>query len=435
MKIGLCGIDVVSSMVVGVGNPSVPSGPASLNFLGATLPNGVALTRGSNGTYFDVSGNMQTAATDVSRFDFQPITHAARGLLLEGARTNVIRNSTMVGGSAGVAPTNWLIPTVTNITPTIIGTGTAQGMTYLDVRYQGTASGSSGLGVYFDGSTPSNSAATGQVWTNSVYMAMIAGTTTGINSIRTGLDENLGGTQLAGYVSADFKGALTSSLVRQPMASATFNQATTDRARPYFSMDWTNGAVIDITLRIAAPQCEQGAFPSSFIPTSTVAATRAADVTLMSSLSTIGYNVAEGTVMSTYELEGITTAAALQHRVLEFNDGTTSNSFGLTAYNPVSTAARAIMTTATVAQADISLGTGIAGGVIYKSAMAYKVNDIAGCLNAGTVGTDAVATIPTTTQLNFGTSAQANRQLFGWLRNVSYYNTRQSNAVLQTITT
>jgi hypothetical protein len=57
---------------------------------GASL---VTFTRASSGTYVDSAGVIQTAATDVPRFDHNPTTGASLGLLVEEQRSNLLLNS------------------------------------------------------------------------------------------------------------------------------------------------------------------------------------------------------------------------------------------------------------------------------------------------------------------------------------------------------
>lgn len=53
-----------------------------------------SITRASTGTYFDISGTMQTAAIDAIRINYDPITHEFLGVLIENAATNILLNST-----------------------------------------------------------------------------------------------------------------------------------------------------------------------------------------------------------------------------------------------------------------------------------------------------------------------------------------------------
>ena len=92
-----------------------------------TLPSGVTFTRASTATYFDSTGTLQTATTNAPRWDYDPVTHALRGLLIEEARTNLLLNSATLG-------TQSVTTTAVATTLSFYGTGT--------VTLSGTATGS-----------------------------------------------------------------------------------------------------------------------------------------------------------------------------------------------------------------------------------------------------------------------------------------------------
>lgn len=71
-----------------------------------------AFTRSTTATYFDVDGVMQTAAIDVPRIGYDPVTHAHTGLILEGAGTNLLSGSQTVGGTYWDSATSGLTATV-----------------------------------------------------------------------------------------------------------------------------------------------------------------------------------------------------------------------------------------------------------------------------------------------------------------------------------
>jgi hypothetical protein len=75
----------------------------SLNdFISST--NLITFTRASNATFFDSNGLIQTATTDVPRFDHNPATGESLGLLVEEQRVNLLLNSeTLATQSATVA--------------------------------------------------------------------------------------------------------------------------------------------------------------------------------------------------------------------------------------------------------------------------------------------------------------------------------------------
>jgi hypothetical protein len=70
----------------------------SLDFMtpGALDPR-ITFTRASTATYTDAGGTIQTAAINAPRWDYDPVTHALRGLLIEDGRTNLLLNSAALG--------------------------------------------------------------------------------------------------------------------------------------------------------------------------------------------------------------------------------------------------------------------------------------------------------------------------------------------------
>ncbi|QKZ15183.1 hypothetical protein [Spirosoma sp. KUDC1026] len=64
-----------------------------LDFTKGTLPAGLTFTRNSIATRVNASGNIETVANDVPRFDYDPVTLQPRGILIEEARTNLARLS------------------------------------------------------------------------------------------------------------------------------------------------------------------------------------------------------------------------------------------------------------------------------------------------------------------------------------------------------
>jgi hypothetical protein len=68
--------------------------PAFLTATGGTF------TRNSVGTYYDVSGVLQTATANTPRFDYDPVTHSAKGILIEESRTNLLLRSSEFDNAA-----------------------------------------------------------------------------------------------------------------------------------------------------------------------------------------------------------------------------------------------------------------------------------------------------------------------------------------------
>jgi hypothetical protein len=247
------------------------------------------------GEYIPTTSTINSAP----RFDHDPTTGESLGLLVEEQRTNSITNNTMVGavaGTPGTLPTNWVTQGggVGTLTQQVVGTGTQNGINYIDIKYSGTTS-TTDLRVAFEPSTEIT-AALGQSWTTSVYTAVVGGSLSNITTVEHSIVErNAAGGFLAESVQAI---SATGTLVRGAL-SRTLNSATVGRINSAIKLAFSSGVAIDITLRIGLPQLEQGAFATSVIPTTTAAATRAADVASISGSNFSGWwNNTAGTMRS-----------------------------------------------------------------------------------------------------------------------------------------
>lgn len=417
----------VSPAVIG----DVPNLVGQLGFLQGVLDRRITFTSASSRTYFDSTGTLQTAAPDVPRFDYNPTTLAPRGLLLEGARTNSIRNSTAQGASApSTFPTNFTSVASIGLTREVVAVGTVNGFSYIDIRISGTPSSTAANQFSFE-TTTGIAAATAQTWTHSAYIALVGGSTSNVVGINLKIDENTAaGATVTGSSGSSILSSLTASLQRFEFTRAFSGGGTVACAFPIIRIDCTNGAAIDITLRFAGMQMEQGSFASSYIPTTSAAVARSADVCSITSLASIGYNQLEGTILAGYEVQAL---SATSQRVASFSDNTTNNRIAL-GYSGSATA-RTLVASGGVSQGDVTCGTSTALTVV-KLAFAYKTDDLACVQNGGTVGTDSLATIPTVSRVYIGyNDTGTNFSLFGWMRSLTYYPTRLPNATLQALTT
>jgi hypothetical protein len=100
---------------------------------GASL---VTFTRASDGTVTDSAGVLQTAATDVPRFDHNPTTGESLGLLVEEQRSNLLLNSgtlstqsvtvTAVAHTLSFTGTGTITLSGTSTAGPLVGTGTGE---------------------------------------------------------------------------------------------------------------------------------------------------------------------------------------------------------------------------------------------------------------------------------------------------------------------
>jgi hypothetical protein len=374
------------------------------------------------GEYIPTTSTINSAP----RFDHNPTTGESLGLLVEEQRTNSIRNNTMVGavaGTPGTLPTNWVESIIaTGLTRQVVGTGTSNGVTYIDVKVSGTTSNANGWSIFFDASTQI-AASSGQAWAGAAYVAIIAGSTANITDSRIRIVErNSGG----GYITENnvSYAAATASLINNRFSLARTFGATAAFVQYGLYFQAASGAAIDITLRIGLPQLELGAFATSVIPTTTAAVTRSADVaSITGSAFSSWYRQDEGTVL----MDG--TNSALSTTAFAFSDGTINNRLQMDAGTNTRVAR---VVNGGINQASNSLA--YTYNTPQKFSISYATNSI-NFANAGVLGTeDTSATIPAVDQAKIGANPTNANHLNGYIRRLTYWPTRLGNEVLQRIT-
>ena len=102
-------------------NLVLPAPALSLDFLSGTLDSRITFTRSGTATFVGSNGLIQSAAINVPRFDYDPVTLAPRGLLMEGQRANLLLNSDILGTNLS---TQSVSVTAQSYTISFYGTGT-----------------------------------------------------------------------------------------------------------------------------------------------------------------------------------------------------------------------------------------------------------------------------------------------------------------------
>jgi len=364
-----------------------------------------------------------TAASGVPRFDHNPTTDESLGLLIEEQRTNLLTYSAEFDNAA------W-IKTRANITAnTIVAPdGTLTGDKFYD---DSTASATHNIGQ-------STSFTSGTTYTFSIY-AKIGER----NLFRVVLPSAAFGTAVAYNfdLSAGTTTLVTAGTGNTSSITAVGNgwyrcvvtaQATsTTSGSPALFL--VNVNTITYTgdgysgIFIWGAQLEAGAFPTSYIATTSATVTRNADVASMTGTNfSSWFNNAEGTVYAESTLNGSNTSRELMY----INDGTANNNIFLRWSSGA--LAQASVTVGGVNQVSIAPAGYSTIGVSYKRIFAYKVNDFEQAINGTSVGTDTSGLIPVVSQLNF--AATTNINLCGTIKKIAYYPLRLTSAQLQALT-
>jgi hypothetical protein len=396
-------------------------------------------TRASTATYFDAIGIMQTALADELRIDYDPETGECLGTLIEEARTNLLTYSedfsnaawgkftSSISANATTAPDG-----TTTMDELIENSGTAehhvrQNKTIsagekavfsifakantrnrIQLRLLDLASTSDGANTTFDLSTG----------TVVVGGAFGAGTEFG-NGI-----EDCGGGIYRCWIAVKANATITTAI-----CDCFLIESGTTRN---YAGDGTSG------LYIWGAQLEAGAFPTSYIPTTTAAVTRNADVITMTGVNfSDWYNQSEGTVFveATKKTETPSAGSSAFPTLFYFSDGTTNNRIagvGARVSATESSWASAGEAGGVVQWAGLSITT-VNNGTSFKLSSGYKIDNIAASVDGGAVSTDSSASIPTTDRLHLGANVTPSQFLNGHIKQLQYYPRRLTNTQLQAL--
>ena len=389
-----------------------------LDFLNnATLPDRVTFSRGTGATRVNASGFIETVGNTTPRFDYDPVTLAPRGLLIEEARTNLLLHSADFTNAAYVN---------SNVTVTANATAAPDGTTTADLL---TAAAAVSVSLQQSSAVAATSA------TYSIFAKQGSGATQA-NSFR-----------LRNTTTAT---TLVEITINYGTGAITYVTGSTGAAAVNFGNGWwritltaTTGITSGDTIR--CDQCflgpstighnayvwgaglEAGSFATSYIPTVASTVTRNADVATMTGTNfSSWYNQSEGTFAAQYDSYLVDTST--RSVLSAYASGATANNILL-----INAVQRQFQINNAGNQADLDGGTPASGAVI-KAAGAYKVNDFALSLDGGAVVADAAGTVPTVDTLGIGISSLGLTPVNGHIRTIAYFNTRLPNAQLQTLT-
>jgi Ca2+-binding RTX toxin-like protein len=190
---------------------------------------------------------------------------------LSVARANCVRNPRAEGavagkiGAGGQAPTYWWLDAPEGIDIEICGMGEERGLPYLELRFAGRARAAGNCCIYPEPGQ-AISARGGQVWTASCLMRIVGGRCDGVESVNLYIDEiGADGVYLTG--AAYRQPAPTEDELALQRASATRRLERPDATAmtAYIQLPVAAGASVDLTLRLAGLQIEEGSYPSELI--------------------------------------------------------------------------------------------------------------------------------------------------------------------------
>jgi hypothetical protein len=386
----------------------------------------VTFTRASSGTYVGSDGLIKTATTNEARFDHNPTTGESLGLLVEEQRTNLLLQSNQFD-------TTW----TNTLSSETAAAGIAPDGTSTAWELRDTLDASASNHIISQGSITFTS---GTAYTFSVFAKLgtvdavgLIFPTAMLGTATIGIKANIAN----GTIIASAAGA-TNSITAYPngwyRVTTTMTATTSGTGALQIRMAAAAGAGTSYqgtgngTILIWGAQLEAGAFPTSYIPTTTATVTRSADVASITGANfSSWYRQDEGTVFA--EASGVNNISGATRRYLEIRNTSSTERLVLGYATTTSNRFLVVDGGATVADVNVvSLPTA-------KAAGAYKVNSFQLASN-GVLGTeDTVGTVPTPDQLQIGSQegSSANTFINGTIRRLTYWPLRLSDSTLQEI--
>jgi hypothetical protein len=177
-------------------------------------------------------------------------------------------------------------------------------------------------------------------------------------------------------------------------------------------------------------QLETGAFATSYIPTTTSAVTRSADLASITGTAFSGwYRQDEGTIFSAFSIPTASTTGGA--RVYSIQNSAASTQIWLRLQGGTNRVYQ--VTDLSAQQAVLTPGT-FSAGVVYRGAIALKTDDFGFSENGSAATVDNSGTLGTVDRMGIGMDAGGGVPLNGHIRRITYYPVRISNPLLQAIT-
>lgn len=349
-------------------------------------------------TRINASGFIEQINADLARFDFNPVTLACRGLLIEDQRTNSLLRSNAfstspwsIAGSGGspaaiLSASAGTSPDGTNNAWKLIA-GTGAGTHYIQQT----------IGAYTSGTFSLYAKAAEK---SVVRLAMFNSGTVASFDLSNGTSSGSGTRTITPVGGGWYR-------------CTVYNAGSSNTLIQVYTGDNLAGNGTDGVLIYGAQFENGGAYSTSYIPTTNATVTRNADVaTITGANFSDWWQASKGGVLVRARPGTVSGVRPW----LQFDDGTDNE---IIALRGNTTNPELYIVDGGVAQAQIDAGT-IAANTDYSLTGWWATNDCKARLDSGAVVTDTSATIPTVTQARLG--SDGTNYLNGHLASISYYD-------------
>ena len=380
----------------------------------------IQIQEGSTASTYVPTTNLQSGEP---RFDHAPVTGESLGLLIEESRTNLVLNS--VSGVLHAA-SNMTGPT------SVYGPGgTDTAFQYLSTG--GTVASRITLSSVFASSLTQ--------YTATIYVKGVNYNTVTFGFGSGGFGSNSRRVFFLDTLTTDGVGGSAAAVSIEDAGNGWRRLRITTTATTYASGIYayldlggiaSEAHTTDQGFQIYGFQVEAGSFPTSYIPTSGSAVTRAADVADITGTNfSSWYNQSEGTVFASFDFLDFASIPA----IWTFKDNLNNSQNYISLVSKSSGQLKYASNDTNVSQWSKSMVGAVSINTPVRTASVYKTDDIAFSVDGALPVTDTAATITTAVdKLNLGFIYAGTSQLNGHISRLAYYPYRLADATLQEIT-
>jgi hypothetical protein len=404
-----------------------------LNYAASRSLSGIeTFTRASSSWAFNSAGVLTQYAANTPRFDYDPVTLAPRGLLIEEQRTNLFLRS------ADFLDAAW---SKTRVLVSANATAAPDGTTAASKIVETAAAGShlmrQGIGTTTTGQTFTTTLFA-KAAERSVFTMLCAGATLNRSAhfnLSTGT-VTAGGTGLAGSHSITPVGngwyrCEQTFVIDSGGTAAYVDYRLSNVANPISTGTSYTGDGVS-SLYLWGAQLEAAPFATSYIPTTSASVTRAADACGIP-ISAFGFNANEWSILVEAQYLGNNSTGGGQ-RIIQIDDGTNTNRATLFLDHIASAGRFAVVSSPNNANVVVASGLPSAGET-FRISGGYAVDNVVCSYRGASSSMDGtVSPLAPLTTLRLGANAIGTERWNGCIRRVAYFPRRLDNATLGRIT-
>lgn len=403
------------------------------------IPSADALTsRASAATFVSSNGLIQSAATNVARMQYNPVDLTAPPkLLLEAAATNLawpsedLTHANFAKANSTVTANAIAAPDGTLTADKIVETVTTGAHYIQPISFATVLNGQTATASFFVKAAERAS-----------VMFRLDASTTIIASANNNASFNLATGSISNILGTGIQYAALKFADGWWKISMTLTATADGVLRPLVMTSTTPGSYVTVGdgisgLYLWGAQLELGAFPTSYIATTSATVTRAADVSSSAQATRAADNLsipagsdwlnnAEGTLFA----EGSRPVLGSAYPgIASLNDGTTTSFIGFFQNDAGDDKLNSMIRVAGVDQFGLTAANPMTPGGTVRAALAYRANDAASSVSGGPAITDASVGLFKPSQLSVGRTGGG--VWGGHVRRVLYFPRRLPNATLQ----